>query len=327
MKTSYWEYAGTRYKSKIKTIEASGGDISSISFFAYSDSFYSYSWNKEPIESWEQLLLERALFLREKYKYLKVWFSGGADSTTVLSTFLRNNIHIDEIIVYRFALNDRFINNSNYEVDTYTTPFLKALQHSIPKTKITFYDRDKEYFDIQLGEKWLHTKSTLDLRNFYVPKIRGNNYCNILGDLTPDVYFKDGRWYSDLWDTSHLGEYAPYSNIELFFSDINFPKVHAKQLHMVKNYLKENNIFNLKANGEAFKQLVRDVVRVTPVVPPAPKTSTVSLFDNPKNLSLLKYADKKQLSAYKSILNTKVSGKSLINLFIGYKANTFDLGE
>ena len=109
MINTYWEYAGTQYKTKIKAIEASGGDVHSISFFAFADSFYSYSWDKEPTESWEELLLERALTLREKYKYLKLWFSGGGDSTTVLNTFLRNNIYIDEIIVYRFAINDNLL--------------------------------------------------------------------------------------------------------------------------------------------------------------------------------------------------------------------------
>jgi hypothetical protein len=138
MINSYWEYAGTQYKSKIKAIEASGGDISSISFFAFSDSFYSYSWDIEPTESWEELLLQRALLLREKYKYLKLWFSGGADSTTVLNTFLRNNIYIDEIVVYRFAINDNFLNKSNHEIDNYTTPFLKNLNNILINTKITY---------------------------------------------------------------------------------------------------------------------------------------------------------------------------------------------
>jgi hypothetical protein len=330
MINTYWEYAGTRYKTKIKAIEASGGDISSISFFAFVDSFYSYSWDKEPTESWEELLLERALILREKYKYLKLWFSGGADSTTVLNTFLRNNIPIDEIIVYRFAINDNFLNKSNYEIDNYVTPFLKTISKAIPSTKISYIDFGKDYYDKYLDEKWLHTKSSLELRHYHIPKIRGKNYCNIFCDLTPDVYFSNGLWYSDLWDSSNLGELASFSNIDLFYSTHEFPELHAKQLHIVKNYLKDNKLYSIKTNTVEYKQLVRDLVRVTPVVPTADsfkKTKTVSLFDNPKNVALLKYADSKQLSAYKSLLTTKIKGKSLINLFIGYKAAVMNIGE
>lgn len=330
MINSYWEYAGTRYKSKIKAIEASRGDISSISFFAFSDSFYSYSWNKEPTESWEELLLQRALLLREKYKYLKLWFSGGADSTTVLNTFLRNNIPIDEIVVYRFAINDNFLNKSNYEIDNYVTPFLKNLSNVLINTKISYIDFGKDYYDKYLGEKWLHTKSSLELRHYHLPKIRGKNYCNIFCDLTPDVYYDKGRWYSDLWDSSNLGELASFSNIELFYSTDEFPELHAKQLHLVKNYLKDNKLYSIRTNSVEYKQLIRDLVRVTPVVPVSDsfkKTKAVSLFDNPKHVELLKYADSKQLSAYKSLLTTKVQGKSLINLFIGYKAAVMDIGE
>jgi hypothetical protein len=327
MINSYWEYAGTRYKSKIKAIEASGGDISSISFFAFSDSFYSYSWDKEPTESWEELLLQRALLLREKYKYLKLWFSGGADSTTVLNTFLRHNIYIDEIVVYRFAINDNFLNKSNHEIDNYTTPFLKNLNNILINTKITYIDFGKDYYDKYLGEKWLHTKSGLDLRHYHIPKIRGKNYCNIFCDLTPDVYYDKGCWYSDLWDSSQLGELASFSNIELFYSTHEFPKLHAKQLHIVKNYLKDNNIYSSKTNTDEYRQLVIKLVRVTSVVPIFKKTKTVSLFDNPKNLELIKYADSKQLDVYKSLLSTKIKGKSLINLFIGYKAGTINIGK
>ena len=330
MLNSYWEYAGTQYKNKIKAIEASGGDISSISFFTFPNSFYSYSWDKEPTESLEELLLERALILREKYKYLKLWFSGGADSTTVLNTFLRNNVYIDEIIVYRFALNDNFLNKSNHEIDGYTTPFLKNIQNAIPNTKITYMDFGKDYYDKYLGEKWLHTKSSLDLRNYHIPKIRGKNYCNIFCDLTPDVYYDKGSWYSDLWDSSHLGELASFSNIELFYSTEDFPKLHAKQLHITKKYLKNNKIYTLRTNTDEYKQIVRDLTRLTPVVSlitSFKKSKTISLFNNPKNIQLLKYADKVQIDKYTSLLATKIRGKSLINLFIGYKAGTLSLGE
>ena len=39
MNKIYWEYAGTRYKTKLKAIEASGGDIMSITFSAFDEAF------------------------------------------------------------------------------------------------------------------------------------------------------------------------------------------------------------------------------------------------------------------------------------------------
>ena len=75
----------------------------------------------------------RALQLRDTYPYIKFWFSGGNDSTTALNVFLKNNIHIDEIITYKFAPDNNSTNLGDYEIDTYDIPYLRELQKSIPK--------------------------------------------------------------------------------------------------------------------------------------------------------------------------------------------------
>ena len=91
MLNSYWEYAGTRYKNKFRAIDAANGKIRRITFHAYEDvAFDNYTWSIEPATSLKQLQKERALQLRDTYAYLKLWFSGGADSTTMLNTFLQS---------------------------------------------------------------------------------------------------------------------------------------------------------------------------------------------------------------------------------------------
>ena len=47
----------------------------------------------------DQLYKERAQQLRDKYDYLILYFSGGADSYNVLKTFLNNGIKLDEVCV------------------------------------------------------------------------------------------------------------------------------------------------------------------------------------------------------------------------------------
>jgi len=329
MKNTYWEYASTRYKTKIKAIEASGGDITSIAFSAFDTAFYSYTWDIEPKESFQELLVDRAKQLRDTYKYLKLWYSGGADSTTVLKTFIENGIFIDEIVVSRMAINDNFSNKSNLEIDDYTTPFLKSIQHIIPKTKINYINIDKNYYDIHLSEKWLHTKSNLDMRHLYIPRIRGKSFCNIFADCNPMVYFKDNEWFSYFYDTDNLGEYSTYSNIELFFTSENMPALHAKQLHMVKNYLKLHSLINLKTNTPSYKSITAEVTRSLPIVRTSfiKNTRTVSLFDSNKNKELLRLSNQQQRDSLRSLYSTKINGKSLINLFIGYKTKTISLGE
>jgi hypothetical protein len=69
----------------------------------YNDSFKKFDWTKKPVRSIEQLYRARAQELRDKYDYISLSFSGGADSWNMLNVFLSNNIHIDEIYT-RFAL-------------------------------------------------------------------------------------------------------------------------------------------------------------------------------------------------------------------------------
>ena len=329
MNKIYWEYAGTRYKTKLKAIEASGGDIMSITFSAFDEAFYSYTWDIEPTESYEDLLRDRALQLRDTYKHIKLFFSGGHDSTLMLNTFLKHNIHIDEIIIYRYALNDNFTNNSNYEVDQFAIPFLKNIQQSMSKTKVTVWDFGRDYFDKQVGDKWLFTKSNFDMRHWTLPNIKGKNFCYLVGQLDPHVRYDNGLWYSDIFDSNGMSETASFRNIEFFFTCPSFPALHAKQLHLVKNYLKDNNLLSVNTNTLHYKNILRKVIRSGSVIPKLhinDKAKMVSMLDNPKNKAILSKSDGIQKEALYSLLKTKVNNKSLVNLLRGYIANTMCLG-
>ena len=49
--------------------------------------FDSYNWTVEPAESLVQLYQRRAQQIREKYDYLVLFYSGGADSHNMLQSF------------------------------------------------------------------------------------------------------------------------------------------------------------------------------------------------------------------------------------------------
>jgi len=100
----------------------------------------------------EQLYKERAQQLRDKYDYLILYFSGGADSTNILMTYLNNNIKIDEVRVkwpkalrdgkhYTPNTQDRTIFNIWSEWDFVIKPFLDKLSVSHPEINITFVDQ------------------------------------------------------------------------------------------------------------------------------------------------------------------------------------------
>ena len=329
----YWEYAGTRYRNKFRALAAANGKYRRIKFYMHdSPSFDNYTWSIEPKSSLKQLQKERALQLRDTYDYLKLWFSGGGDSTTVLNTFLENNIHIDEICVYRYSFDNDYNNNlGDYEIIHYTLPYLKKIQHYIPNTKIKVLDNGKEYYDKVLNnDKWLYTKSTLSMRHFHIPKINGKNYCNILGANDPLIITDKGKWYSEIWDQDG-GEYSSFRNIELFFTSVNMPELHAKQCHLVKNYLTDNNL--LTNDLKIVKKIIRNIIRDAPIAPEPDFLAksfipNETLFLMPKCRYQYKRASDEQKDRIKYLFKTAtINGYVLPNLMTNYRAKKLYLGE
>lgn len=325
---SYWEYAGTRYKHKFKAIEASRGDVHNITFNTLDSSYENYDWTKEPAESFEDLMRERAFMLRDTYPYVKLWFSGGSDSTTVLRVFLENNIHIDEICVYRYLTEG---NSSNQEINNFTLPYLKSIQSLLPNTKIKTFLWGHDYYQKYLSEEWLQTKNQFTPRHFHIPNIRGSNYCNIFCGQEPTFEKKDGKYYLTFWDTDHYGELSGYRNIELFYTTPSFLKLHAKQAHIVINYLKENNLE--VPEGVEYKNLMRKLIRDTAIAPETKAFITnktpygVKQWIVPKDKALLADMDSIALDKFRYILSTRVNNTPIINLYKGYSTNTFYMGE
>jgi len=331
MSIGYWEYAGTRYQNKFRAIEASRGNVKDISFtlFENSPSFTEFDWSIEPQTSLNELMKERALQLRDKYKYLKLFYSGGHDSHTVLNTFLKNNIHVDEIVVYRFAGNNTFeANLGDYEILDYTLPYLKSIQNTkLAKTKITVYDYGYEYYDKYLGEKWFYTKNNFTVRHNYIPRIRGKNFCNIFCSNDPEVAFENGRWYADFWDSS-IEELVGFNNIEMFYTSPDLPELHSKQCHLQKHLMIKNNLYTFSRIQR--KTLTRNYLRDIPPVVLKPELTkhTHDMFDLPKeNLTFKQTFTDEFKDRYKSMVaSTKVNGVAVYRQLRGYNCFKFDLG-
>jgi hypothetical protein len=120
--------------------------------YNYLDSVYrTLDWNTEPAQDLDKLYLERAIQLRDKYDYLILAFSGGADSRNILKTFTNNNIKLDEIYTFQASnpierLRHTFRKDANDEKDIifeYLEAALPELQQVAihhPEIKITVAD-------------------------------------------------------------------------------------------------------------------------------------------------------------------------------------------
>jgi hypothetical protein len=326
----YWKFGDNNYTNKFQAIQSAGKKINEITFHVFEDSFLSFDFSKEPNRTLKELIDERCFQLRDKYSYIKFWFSGGSDSTTVLNAFIRNNIHIDEICVYIQSFTDNFDTLANYELIHFTVPYLKNLSKTLlEKTKISTYYFGFEDYKKILNDKWFESKNELCPRAVFTPHIRGNNFCNLYADLSPSLVKKDNKFFDEIYDTDNLTGYR-MRNTELFFKTSDLPELHSKQCHIIKNHLKKTN------DNRDMKQIVREIVRDKAVASDHHLLVKKDNQDINKDLNFITAKGKSMLKdksaktiidRYRFLLGHRVSGMSLIRIYQGYKACELDLGE
>jgi len=141
-----------------------------VAYHYFDEVYHTIDWKKEPTQSLSELYRERAQQIRDEYEYVALSFSGGADSTNVLKSFINNNIRLDEVVVWypikatekfagRFNPSDRSAGNIIHEYHHAALPMLRWLAAHHPEIKITTLDYTDTAFDI-IGSGMMH-KSTI----------------------------------------------------------------------------------------------------------------------------------------------------------------------
>ncbi|NBR23517.1 MAG: hypothetical protein EBU08_07045, partial [Micrococcales bacterium] len=102
--------------------------------------FGTVDWTQEPSESLPELYRQRAEQIRSEYDYVVLCYSGGADSTNILTTFLNNDIKLDEIMMYHCLSTNPFEVKTNSEIRLVGGPTLEKIKYRIPETKIRYID-------------------------------------------------------------------------------------------------------------------------------------------------------------------------------------------
>ena len=231
----------------------------------FNNSMYeSIDWKTEPTESLDELYRRRAQQLREKYDYIVLWFSGGADSTNVLDAFLKNNIKLDEVATYvnYEATGDRF-NFLNGEVYNVAIPRIdKArelqpwLKHSmIDLSQLTmdhFQKKDTKFDWIYHMNSYFNPNNTskqnikLTVEHWRAMIDQGKRVCFVQGIDKPRVHGINGQYYFKFVDmvdgaVSAHNQMAnrPWEFDELFYWSPDLPEIPIKQAHLIKRFLKQ----------------------------------------------------------------------------------------
>jgi hypothetical protein len=228
--------------------------------------FDCYDWTKEPDTPILELYRRRAQQLRDKYDYIILSFSGGADSTNILSAFTDNDIKLDEIVTYvnyeATGERDNFMNAEYFNV---AQPKSEELKEKYPWIKSRVIDLStlalQHFVDKETKFGWLYennmffspnntSKDSLPLKiKEWADMIHaGKKVCMLWGHDKPRILHTDGKFsfrFIDFIDSGptvkSISGKQPYYD-ELFYWTPDLPELLIKQSHMIMNYMKQTNI-------------------------------------------------------------------------------------
>ena len=269
---NYYTVDGINFESKIQACLFASQTNKNVTWNFNKEFFSTYDWSKEPTETLDQLYNERAKRLRENYDYLILSYSGGADSHNILMSFVRQGLHIDELIInHMTAAWEKFIVldtnqtaswNTGAEHDLHTIPLLKNIEPLIPKTKITVLDLSQNLFDTFLtagDASWILERNEglnpLNVTRFnysYFDEVRkkfdkNHKIAMIVGIDKPRIILKNNKVHLLFNDRTanivpikdHFTEYTN-SSLEFFYWSIDSVDMMCKQAHVVKRYIEAN---------------------------------------------------------------------------------------
>ena len=250
----YYTVGNEKIYSKFEAVKRHQSTGQFPHWYFHDDVFASYDWSHEPEASLADLYRARAQQLREKYDYVVICFSGGADSTNMLHAFLDNGIHVDEVVTWHtFEGNHNSSTHTDQEIARVTLPYMQKLQDAHPEIKFRVIDmtrpiyeffQDTDNIDDTINQLALPSPNSMAwtrpfmLDRFYLDYIHsGKKIGFVLGMEKPRVWQVDGRWcvrFLDVSNVFYIGSSAP---TEMFYWSPDLPPMLIKQAHIIKRYL------------------------------------------------------------------------------------------
>jgi hypothetical protein len=264
--SGHWSVNNTHFFSKVECLRYATSIKDYNVTFHYFDSFYSsLTWKDEPFQSLEELYKRRAQQLREKYDYIVLAYSGGADSCNVLNSFLDNGIPIDEIVTSYpvkaieklkpyFNPNDKRASNLIFEFSEAAEPKLQEIARKHTNVKISVLDHTETAIDL-LSESKLHLMpvsgigASPSLAGHYLIAQKVREYSErgktvlLTGVDKPRMGYnpannKFGVWFDDItlvWGNHVKEAHSGFKpTTEHFYYSTEMPELWQKQCHIMR---------------------------------------------------------------------------------------------
>jgi hypothetical protein len=213
----YWYTSDKKFINKYEALVHGARTNQAVHYDFFNDVWKNFDRTQLGKFSLQELYKNRAQQLRDKYDYLILYFSGGADSYNVLRSFIDNGIKLDEVCVK--WCNDTLTANrkiytpneieksaTNYlsEWDYAIKPVLEWISISHPEIKIEIVDwfKNRDYKTIEkafsIVNHW-HDVEVNSLAVWSPSEValceKGITVGSIYGVDKPAIFNKDAEWF------------------------------------------------------------------------------------------------------------------------------------
>ena len=243
-----WQYRtnGKSYDSKFSAIDEYEKYKKGLCLETPSE-YDNYNFVNEPEQDLTDLLRYEAQKVRAENNYLRLFYSGGADSHAVLNTFIQNNIHLDEIVCLKSGFK-----NADFEIDQFALPFLSANKDKLKSSEIkvlepAIQDYEKWYKNDWESEYFKHkwTSTVAFFRLIDQPYDFDDGALNIKGKDKPKIVQHKGDLYTYISDSNSEIQ----QNVYHFM--LENPAILSKQCHMLINNLPSILDFDQESANQA----------------------------------------------------------------------------
>lgn len=265
-KFGYYKVNDFKTYSKIEAIELAEQERKMPIWCFNELAFSSYNWKVEPTETLSQLYAKRAQQLREKYDYIVIFYSGGADSGNIVNSFVDNGIKFEELATYNYwSLDPRTDSFLHAEQVNVSYPRIKQLQEQGVDFKHRPIDLSDFAFEVFNDSFWNthrayysngHWGTTHLAKTFIRERVddykkiieQGKKLVFVWGTDKPRVLLENGKYvfrFTDMVVDSGPGTRAqmlnrPWEHDELFYWSPDCIDLICKQGHVIKNFFKKH---------------------------------------------------------------------------------------
>jgi len=289
LKNGCWIAGGIPFANKLDALTHASKTNSYLRFYFHDHVWESFDKKLLGKISLSKLYKQRAEQLRDRYEYLILYYSGGADSHNILKTFLDNGIKLDEIRVkwpkplkdgLLYISNDKDLSAANTvsEWDYAIKPQLEKLRSTNPEIKISFIeytndiDRQKinvetleqEFYNLNMYKGSIATFIQRMNKKIYTNLISKKKEAHIFGTDKPILNYNGQSielvFVDILLENTILPTGITNYNTELFYWTPDFPLLPMEQAYQTALYIKHMKLFDCISLGSINPQ--SDILKI-----------------------------------------------------------------